>query len=178
MRITTTVAVATLAATLAAVQPAEAGKGLSSKQVRKIVKQEIAKVLTSAAHGQGGPTGPQGPSGPSGPPGPPGMDGQTVDIRFARIDENGQVLSSRGITQQNVVVSEILEPEGLNESHQQYCLVGLPPPVTGIVSGELDPSDHDTVDEHIYLTSDGACVVTNVSTEALQFAAFNVLLLY
>ena len=128
--------------------------------------------------GPAGPIGPQGPTGPSGPSGPVSMDGQAVDIRYARIDSGGQVLSSRGIGQENVVTSEISEPRQLERFHRMYCLVGLPRPVTGIVSGELDVSNHVTVDEHIFLTSDGACVVRNEDTESLVHTAFDVLLLY
>lgn len=179
----TVVVIAALAAGHA--EPVDAAKGLSKKQVRTLVKKEIGRMIAGiqingvpGPQGPAGPVGPQGPIGPQGSDGPISIDGQAVDIRYARIDTGGQVLSSRGIEQENVVVSEIFEPRQLERFHRMYCLIGLPTPVTGIVSGELDVSNHVTVDEHIYLTSNGACIVRNADTESLVHTGFDVLLLY
>jgi hypothetical protein len=173
---TTTVAMAVMAmgVTVASVPPAAAtNNGVSEKTVRAIVKKEIAKISRVR--------GPRGPAGPAGPPGPPGMDGvQGRTMWFAHIFSNGEVdQGGRGISQENVLVGEIVDPEvGPDKLHRQYCLVGLPPPLGGQVSGDLDPGDFDANDEHLWLTEDGACVVIDSPPDSPRFTGFHVLLLY
>ena len=131
----TTAAVAAMMTLAMAVPSAEAATRLSVKQVRKIARheaqKEIAKII--ALQGQAGPAGPAGPlapigpagppgpAGPSGPAGPPGHvvvgepDGGEFSIRFAYIFESGTVdlAHSRGIAQENVVVSSVVEPRAV-----------------------------------------------------------------
>jgi hypothetical protein len=107
------------------------------------------------------------------------MDGvQGTTMRFAHIFSNGEVdQGGRGISQENVLVGEIVDPEvGPDKLRRQYCLVGLPPPLGGQVSGGLDPGDFDANDEHLWLTEDGACVVIDSPPDSPRFTGFHVLL--
>jgi hypothetical protein len=145
---TTTVAVASIAATLAAVQPAAAANGVSEKRVRAIVKQEVAKI----PRGPRGPAGPRGtmgapgPAGAQGAQGPAGMDG--FQFLFAHVDPEGSPSGpvvdpnrSSGITRENVREEvEVLEgaqspdPQGAPVITTTYCFIGLPPVIGGQVT--------------------------------------------
>lgn len=172
---TTCVAMATLAATLAAVQPAAAtgSGGLNANQVRKIVKEEVRKIQRIK-----GPTGPQGAAGPAGPSGPPGPGPGGVQMRYASIDTNGVLVSGRGIAQENITVEEVPDPgEGdLVPVSTLYCISDLPgTPVSGQVSIDFDP--HSFLDLHpvIFVFEGGGCVLIDSLPNR---HGFHVLLLY
>lgn len=171
------------AMTLAAVQPAEAAsksKGLSSKQVkqiRSIVRQELAKRPGALA----GPAGPAGQVGPAGPPGPPGDSSGGFDVRFAHIFPDGTVdtENSRGISQENVVFSGLETHPDDPSPFRSYCIVGLPAPLGGQVSGD-DGEFRNIVehDEQLGLTSDGACVIIPGASGGLEEHGLHLLLIY
>lgn len=128
----------------------------------------------------GGPPGPTGPSGPSGPPGPAGGNGDdgAFTMRFAYVYEDGTIISSRGIAQENVVVDQITDPEDVPELHRRICIVGLPPPLAGQATGGWDQGSHDPVDEFLTLTNDGACVIVDEPPDTLKATEVHILLLY
>lgn len=160
-----------LALVLCHAEPVSA-KGLTrhqARQVQKIASQEVSKIMRGLAgpagpSGPSGPSGPVGPVGPVGPPGPSGSsrtDGVLPEMRFAHITSSGFLVpsQSRGISQENIVLSETPDPEDPEILYGQFCIVGIPTPVGGQVSSDYDFEGLDARDEQLNLTPDGACVV-------------------
>ena len=118
---------------IAVIQPAEAGlSAKEAKQVRRIVNQEVARVLgATVPFGTPGPQGPQGPQGPGGPQGPigPAGDSHGPGFLFATVFHDGFVdeQASFRITSANVRVEQ-----GFNIT--RYCFSGLPPVSGGQVT--------------------------------------------
>lgn len=86
-----------------------AADALTTKQTRKIVRQEIQRVITIPGPGGvilQGPQGPQGSPGPQGSAGPQGPAGPTVSVgtplRWAYIAGTGQLISGQGIVQDDL----------------------------------------------------------------------------
>lgn len=131
-----------MAVSLAAASlPAEAtNKGLSEKQIRALIKQEVAKLpRVRGPKGDADPAGPPGPQGATGPTGPAGMDG--LPSLFAHVNlaghvDDGNPLSASGITNENVrrVEKERELQDGRVVLDITYCFVGLPPAVGGQVT--------------------------------------------
>jgi hypothetical protein len=166
---TTKVAMAAMAAGLALslVQPAEAGNGLSKKQVQKIIRQEVAKALRA------------------GPPGPPGMDGAEGPMfLFAHIfpdpspSQEPQVdeANSSGITQDNLRFEEFQDP--LQErTVSSYCFTGLPPVRGGqVTTGVGDTFVPGFLTVNPESESCGVRVFVNQSPGAIPGSDFFVLL--
>jgi len=154
---TTSVVAAALAVSLApAVQTADARNGLTkkeAKQVQRIVRNEVGKILRNlpqgpvGTQGQSGPQGPQGPigigpqgpsgpqglvgpQGPPGPQGPIGPSGRDADgFLFARVFPDGTVdpSYSLGITDENISSRLTTHPADLDLIFTSYCFSGLPP---------------------------------------------------
>lgn len=175
--ISMTLAAVTAALTVGAA-PAEAAKnGLSARQVRNIVRQEVAKIRQIV-----GPPGPAGATGPAGPTGPRGMDGLAGAMRFAYLI-GGAILDtahSRGISQENIVHLQFDEPDHPLSGKDISCIVGLPPPLGGQVSGDfiLGEGNARFRESRLELTEDGACIVTNQSNPTIEPVGYHVLLLY
>lgn len=135
MRKTTTVVAAAMAVALTAASlPSEAtNNGLSEKQIRALIKKEVAKIPR-------GPRGPAGPTGAMGPEGPAGMDG--FPSLLARV-VYGEVDASRsvGITQENVRIeeSEAQDDQGMTVVSTTYCFIGLPP----VMGGQVTTDGHE-----------------------------------
>jgi len=100
--------------------PAPASADLTRKQIRAIVRQEIGKAILGNGAGPAGSPGSPGPAGPQGAPGPgvdaPGSPEPTVSpaesdssFRFAFVWADGTIdqIQSRGITQENISVSDV-----------------------------------------------------------------------
>lgn len=127
---TTAVAMATAITLAVFAAPAEAGNGLSKKQVRSLVKQEVARILrVQGQAGPQGPAGPGGPQGPAGPTGPAGMGG--MPFFFATIDLFGHLGTghpSNVITEANVRLVEGPPefPDDDPHAFPFYCISGLP----------------------------------------------------
>jgi hypothetical protein len=82
---------------------------------------------------------------------------------------------------ENVVAGEILDPEDGVTLHRLYCFVGLPTPLGGQVSGDLDRGDFEANDEHLDLDGFENCsplVIIDESPDSLRATGFHVLLLY
>jgi hypothetical protein len=104
-------------------------------------------------------------------------------MRFAHVFSNGEVDTerARGISRENVVAGEIRDPEDGVTLHRLYCFVGLPTPLGGQVSGDLDPGDFDANDEHLDLYGFENCsplVVIDEPPDSPRITGFQVLLLY
>lgn len=137
-----------MATVLASPSPADAHNGLSEKQIRRIIKREVAKVrripgpfgpagLPGApgpqgppgAPGSGGLGGPPGIPGTPGTPGSPGTPGTSASFLSATVGADGFVdeSSSRGITNRNV-----RREQGGNVV--RYCFHSLPAVSAGQVT--------------------------------------------
>lgn len=168
-------AVAAMATTLAAVQPAAAtNDGVSEKRARAIVKQEVAKI--QRVRGPAGPRGPMGapgPAGPNGDTGPAGMDG--FPSLFARV-VFGEVDASRsvGITQENVLTQETQVPDdqGGTVVSTTYCFIGLPPIMGGQVTTDGNEGSGAVVSPKLQMNPfDQGCPIRVSLQGSNQFAA-------
>lgn len=133
--------------------PTAADAALTVQQVRRIVKQELAKRppqpgpagatgpagTPGGPPGPAGPPGPQGPNGPAGPAGPPGPQGPVgstgpasgTEQIVAHVLFNGDVDQSRarGIAPKNVARVDVSDDDGGQVTF--YCLFGLSPNIIG-----------------------------------------------
>lgn len=114
---------------------AQAAAPLSNKQIRALIKKEVAKIpRLSGPAGPGGPAGPQGtlgPQGAPGPAGPAGMDGAPFLFTHVTIDGGGRVDELRGgITPENLSF-ENDQGDIPGTTTDQFCFGGLPHPVSG-----------------------------------------------
>lgn len=125
--ISMTLAAVTAALTIGAAPAAATGNVLSERQIRALIRQEVAKIPRIA-----GPRGPKGNTGPRGATGPAGMDG--IPSLFAHVFLTG-IVDDRvqgGITQDNL--RRVETPVGDGTLDIKYCFSGLPPVVGGQVT--------------------------------------------
>lgn len=153
---------------------AQAREGaLSEKQVRALIKKEVAKI----------PRGPAGPRGPRGAPGPAGADG--MPAIFAHVLSDGTVEEGTGgIAQENVRLEERQVPDdtGAILTSASYCFIGLPPVVGGQVTIDGHEGPGGLISPSLQLNSfDTECpirVFFNNRSEFAAPAAFFYILLY
>lgn len=157
---------------LAAVNAQATNNGLSEKQIRNLIKKEVAKIPR-------GPRGPAGPAGPEGAQGPAGKDG--VPILSAHVFGTGRVDDSApgGITQENVRrATEINLRDG--RVAIVYCFSGLPPVVGGQVTLDGLLSFGAGLTPYIAITEDPDCnpevTIAGTSQTGNEAAGFFVLL--
>ena len=136
--ISMTLAAMAAALTVGATTVEAANKGLSAKQVKAIVKAEVAKIRqVTGPRGPAGAQGVPGPAGPAGVTGPAGVAGvDGLQFLFAHVSRGGVVDSpGGGITQANLDQIDVdAELEPVRTIYWDFCFTGLPPLVGGQVT--------------------------------------------
>lgn len=92
----------------------------------------------------------------------------------------GTFLQGRGIAQENITFEEFPELSEPDKIWSLYCIVGLPPPLSGQVSVFKDSNElQREVHADLQLTADGACtLIDSHPSEEPSITGFHVLLLY
>lgn len=147
---------------------AQAREGaLSEKQIRALIKKEVAKI----------------PSGPRGARGAPGKDG--IPALFAHVRSDGTVAGGTGgISQQNVRLEEfsVLDDTGATLISTTYCFIGLPPVEGAQVTIDGHEGPGGLISPSVQMNSfDTACPIRVFFNDRNEFAApavFFYILLY